>query len=373
MKKILILFFLFLCADYMFAQDVIVKKDGSTILSKVLEVNPSNVKYKKSSNLNGPTYSIDISDLLSINYENGDKDCFATTTLPDSSNKTSTKNGYIAAYPDSSNMKLIEMMNSMPDNNDKKKNRKTKASMVAAFMGIEAGSTLSSSEAEIVFCRDYIELSSQKGEYCYNIKIRNKTNEILYIDKSSCFIVDNAGNAYQFYSPNETSKSSGNNVGMGLSLASVTSLLNIKGTIGTIMNSLNLNGGFSNYTTITEKNQQILTVPPHASIFIAKGLKIPLFYIEKNLLCMGECKSFNYSDSPMSWSYFITYSQQKDFKTYSTLNIKAYCKYLYGYMGFPIAGGNLVKSPISIYPNQIFSVFNCRSAEATKYNIWKPN
>lgn len=91
MKKILILFFLFLCADYMFAQDVIVKKDGSTILSKVLEVNPSNVKYKKSSNLNGPTYSIDISDLLSINYENGDKDCFATTTLPDGSNKTSTK------------------------------------------------------------------------------------------------------------------------------------------------------------------------------------------------------------------------------------------------------------------------------------------
>ncbi len=373
MKNILIVLFLFSCIDYISAQDVIVKKDGSTILSKVLEITSSNVKYKKCSNLNGPTYSIDISDLLSINYANGDKDCFTEITLPGGSNKTSTKNGYIEAYPDSSNMKLIEMMNSMPKNNDKKKNRKTKASMVAAFMGIEEKSTLSSTEAEIVFCRDYIELSSSKGEYCYNIKIRNKTNEILYIDKSSCFIVDNEGNAYQFYDPNEYSETSGNNVGLGLSLASVTSLLKIKGAIGTVMNGLNLNGGFSNYTTITEKDQQLLAVPPQASIFIAKGLKIPLFYIEKNLLCMGECKSFRSSDSPMSWSYYITYSQQKDFKTYSTLNIKAYCKHLYGYMGFPVVGGKLIKSPISIYPNQVYSVFNCRSAEATTYNVWKPN
>ena len=32
------------------AQDVIVKTDGSTILSKVLEVNTNDIKYKKHSN-----------------------------------------------------------------------------------------------------------------------------------------------------------------------------------------------------------------------------------------------------------------------------------------------------------------------------------
>ena len=37
------------------AQDVVVKKDGSTILAKVLEVNQDNIKYKKFSNQNGPT------------------------------------------------------------------------------------------------------------------------------------------------------------------------------------------------------------------------------------------------------------------------------------------------------------------------------
>ena len=63
-----------------FGQDVIVKKDGSTILSKVLEVNIDNIKYKKFSNQNGPTYTISKSDLLSINYENGEKDDFSTFT-----------------------------------------------------------------------------------------------------------------------------------------------------------------------------------------------------------------------------------------------------------------------------------------------------
>ena len=67
-----------LCTVHICAQDVIVKKDGSTILAKVLEVNQSDVKYKKFDNLNGPTYSIRKSELQSINYQNGMKDVFST-------------------------------------------------------------------------------------------------------------------------------------------------------------------------------------------------------------------------------------------------------------------------------------------------------
>lgn len=58
------------------AQDMIVKIDGTEIPSKVLEVNIDCVKYKKHSNLNGPTYMISKSELISINYENGEKDVF---------------------------------------------------------------------------------------------------------------------------------------------------------------------------------------------------------------------------------------------------------------------------------------------------------
>lgn len=62
------------------AQDVIVKKDGSTILAKVQTVGDDVVEYKKHSNLNGPTYKINVDKLLSINYENGEKDTFESIT-----------------------------------------------------------------------------------------------------------------------------------------------------------------------------------------------------------------------------------------------------------------------------------------------------
>lgn len=58
------------------SQDVILKKDNSTIVSKVLEINNTEIKYKKWSNQDGPTYSISRSEVTSINYQNGDVDRF---------------------------------------------------------------------------------------------------------------------------------------------------------------------------------------------------------------------------------------------------------------------------------------------------------
>ena len=58
------------------AQDVIVKKDNSTILSKVTKVSQIEIEYKKWSNLDGPIYIVPISEVLRINYENGEYDEF---------------------------------------------------------------------------------------------------------------------------------------------------------------------------------------------------------------------------------------------------------------------------------------------------------
>lgn len=77
MKK-LSLFVILFCASLMtMAQDVIVKKDGSTIQSKVMEINGTEIKYKKWSNQDGPMYSIDRSEILSINYQNGEVEKFS--------------------------------------------------------------------------------------------------------------------------------------------------------------------------------------------------------------------------------------------------------------------------------------------------------
>lgn len=73
--KFLALFLL--CSVTLFAQDIIVQNNGNTILSKVVEIGATEVKYKKFSNLNGPTYTIAKAEILVINYENGEKESFA--------------------------------------------------------------------------------------------------------------------------------------------------------------------------------------------------------------------------------------------------------------------------------------------------------
>lgn len=61
------------------AQDVIVKKDGNTITSKVTEITSSEIKYKKFSNQNGPTYTINKNEVNYINYENGEREQMNTS------------------------------------------------------------------------------------------------------------------------------------------------------------------------------------------------------------------------------------------------------------------------------------------------------
>jgi hypothetical protein len=58
------------------AQDIIVKKTGDDIRSKVTELNDAEVKYLKFGNPSGPVYSISIADIFMIKYENGSKDIF---------------------------------------------------------------------------------------------------------------------------------------------------------------------------------------------------------------------------------------------------------------------------------------------------------
>lgn len=65
------------------SQDVITFKNGNEKKVKVLEVSPSEVKYKSFDNVEGPTYSDQKSTIFMIKYENGLKDIFnAETTEP---------------------------------------------------------------------------------------------------------------------------------------------------------------------------------------------------------------------------------------------------------------------------------------------------
>ena len=80
MKRTIVLLVCLLVGGIISAQDIITKNDGTDIQAKVMEVEQSQIKYKKFSNLEGPTYIISVSDILMITYENGEREMYNTDT-----------------------------------------------------------------------------------------------------------------------------------------------------------------------------------------------------------------------------------------------------------------------------------------------------
>ncbi|MDR1652776.1 MAG: hypothetical protein LBS01_03845 [Prevotellaceae bacterium] len=73
MKKIYLIAAALVCSHALFAQDIIILKDGEEIKAKVQEIGLDNVKYKKYENQAGPTYTLMKFDIFMIKYENGAK------------------------------------------------------------------------------------------------------------------------------------------------------------------------------------------------------------------------------------------------------------------------------------------------------------
>lgn len=74
-----LLFLLSCCAWSASAQDLIVKKDGSKVEAKVLEIGEQDIKYKKATHTDGPTYLVSVSNVVYIRFEDGSTDIFSQT------------------------------------------------------------------------------------------------------------------------------------------------------------------------------------------------------------------------------------------------------------------------------------------------------
>jgi len=79
------------------AQDILYKTSGEQIQVKVLEVSKTDVKYKLTSNIEGPDYVLPKKDVFMVEYANGSKDVFANdnkeknTPITDASKAEITK------------------------------------------------------------------------------------------------------------------------------------------------------------------------------------------------------------------------------------------------------------------------------------------
>ena len=78
-----------LLSSKLFTQDLFIYKDGSELSVKVLKINKYDINYKKTSNINGPEYTEEKSNLFMIKYANGSKDMFAKES--DNNNNNNNK------------------------------------------------------------------------------------------------------------------------------------------------------------------------------------------------------------------------------------------------------------------------------------------
>lgn len=78
--KYWVLIILFFSSIIVRAQDVIMKIDGDEVLSKILEVGTTQVKYKKFDDVSGSIFVLDKNQIFMIKYEDGTKDVFGLNT-----------------------------------------------------------------------------------------------------------------------------------------------------------------------------------------------------------------------------------------------------------------------------------------------------
>jgi hypothetical protein len=129
-----------LCLLFIFcitnAQDKITLKNGDEINAKVLEITESEVKFKKSDNLTGPTRIIYKSEVFSIKYENGAKDFFGNT--PNTAAIQNTDPVYVTVPVQTTNSPADNTFD--PDTSDfAKKRRKTFSGPRIGFTYISTG------------------------------------------------------------------------------------------------------------------------------------------------------------------------------------------------------------------------------------------
>ncbi|MEZ0611141.1 hypothetical protein ACAW74_21690 [Fibrella sp. WM1] len=70
----------FLFTTFAYAQDTILLRSGEEIPAKVLEVNQTELKYRKAANPDGPLYTAPLRDIFLIKYANGTKDVFGNSS-----------------------------------------------------------------------------------------------------------------------------------------------------------------------------------------------------------------------------------------------------------------------------------------------------
>lgn len=356
------------------ADDLIVFRNGDVVKAKVLEIKKMDVKYKRASNPQGPTYTVDKTELLSIIYENGEKDMFgeaspsANLIAPQQRAQTPTVPSQKEPIPAEDNASLIARINNCTVRHgnrkpDEKKFKTTKS--YTRIMGITDGSILSDENIAIDFEHTYDSQYIEKGKTkdsewitpayhigYYKIKIRNKTSRPIYIDAANSFRIYPDGESSPFFGGVSVTNTTGKQSGGSLGLGAVTNALGIGGVVGSLAQGIGIGGGSNNSTSVTTTESNIIAIPPGAEIsmprrilmgqetvykeyeqFVSssdKPLDLSAVAVDnKEKLEKNRYVAFPNGEKIKGMRYYITYSTTPDFSIYYSVPFGFYVRGLF--------------------------------------------
>lgn len=327
-----------MCASEVSAQDIIAFRDGKKVEAKVLEITQNEIKYKKYHNPDSPLYTIHQSRVQYIKYaygeieEYGDVKEEAEVEIQPSQKKSSPAPAtpkHIDLPGDEENQRIIKGYNNADIHPVKNKTEKYKMSPACGKWNFTTESIISNEQAKLSF-------EHAGGNECYNIKFINKTDKPIYVDLGNCFATceQSSERSKCLFDPSKTTTvSDSSSSGASFNLGAITNALGIGGIIGSLANGLSIGGGGTAGISTTYNSQRIVIVAPKGDSYISKWLRKGDTVIKEGewfgapssrQVIKNSVKTYTINNTPCKIDYYITYSTDPEFKTYSQLKFTIY-------------------------------------------------
>jgi hypothetical protein len=218
---------------------------------------------------------------------------------------------------------------------------KPAGSAVAKLVFTES-SVVSTSEVEVLTSNDWMK---PKGAlYAFlgvNIALKNKTDKVIYVDLGNSFSTDKFTTRC-YYDPSKVvSINDGKTSGSSLNLGAVAGVFGLGGTIvGRLASGVNVGSAETGGTTTTYSPQQYVMIPPGGRGYISKWEEVNGETVREGESFKQAIKSvgiqpnnlkvFSEANSPCKRDYYITYSTDPEFKTYSVVRFSVYIHQIVG-------------------------------------------
>lgn len=161
-------------------------------------------------------------------------------------------------------------------------------------------------EAEIVLMYDI----SDKGDV--NVVVYNKTDEIMTIDQTKSFFVSSSGKSQSYFDPTirtiSQTNSSSTSRGTSVNLGAVANLLGVGGTVGSLLYGVNVGGGNTQGTSVTEvtqmADQPTVSLAPRSYAAMSKTFNEPKIGMD----VMSTNAEMTHTTTHCRFSFCISYS-----------------------------------------------------------------